>query len=821
MVANTPTTCDLCGLPLPAKPVRLEIDGQEKLFCCQGCARVYETAHDQDMLSAVLPPASTPKKRDKAKNPLKKIPEPVLAGQLPASSQKKETTYFSINGMWCAGCSVAAERVLKHQPGVQEVDVSFSTERGRMVYDPSLVDPDKLLKGLSPLGYQAHQTFTPEIQREVHHTEMRVIQLLAAIGFGMQVMILYLVQLYPLYARGEFNSTTVRREEYVVWLAASVVLFFGGQTFITGAWRSIVARSPGMDTLIALGTLSAYSYSVYVTLTGRGETYFDSVTMITVFVLFGRVMELMGGSRARKDLQALLKLQPDEAWRKTNGTWQTVKASELASGDTILIKPGERVPADAQVIEGEAAINEALLTGESLPVTRGEGQKVFAGSTVNEGAITCKVTSPPGSTRLAQITRMVSDTLSSKPPIQRLADQASVYFTYAILLAAVLAFAGHLYLGSSPSHALLRAVAVLVVACPCALGLATPLALSVTLGSAVRRGIYVRNPTALETTPKIRRLVVDKTGTLTLGKPSVDIIIVKPDSKFNESELLRLAASVEQFSEHPLAKAIRAAGDAAPYPAKEFIPLRGMGASARVQSPDGWHYVIIGSEKLAGDDADLKEEADGLARLGSTIVWVTVDSKTAGLLELRDALNPTAREAVSLLQKEGIEVTLLSGDSLAATRQIAHEVGILDFDGGCMPEDKAERIRQWQQEGYTVGMVGDGVNDAPALAQADLSITAAGGTDIAGQASDLILTHPSLTLVPWFFELSKKTRRTIMINLVWAFAYNLIAVPLAVVGIISPVLAAATMSASSLLVVFNSLRLNQSERDEDRNWEYM
>ena len=475
-------TCDLCGLKIDPPPVVQTFDGEEKHFCCQGCARVYQVAYENDLLAQVLPQ-----------------PQPKHPAFTDVILDPGQTAYFSLDGMWCAGCAVAAEQVLRNRPGVKSVDVSFAAERGRIQYDPSLLDPATVLKSLDRLGYRARLLTEPGEQRAERQQERTLLQLITAAAFGMQVMAVYIARLYALYAAGQFATPEARRLQVLAWLLATPVLLFGGSSFLRGAWRALRARTATMDTLVALGTLSAYSYSVYVTLSGSGEAYFDSVAMITTFVMLGRYLETLGGAQARKDIRRLLRLQPDQARWQAGGTWQEVPASALVTGDTILVKPGERVPADAEIVEGEGAVDESLLTGESAPVNKGPGDAIFAGTVVTDAALVCWVTRPVGDTRLAHITQLVEQTLAAKPPIQRLADRAAAYFASGILGVAILTALVWWLTGHPPAKALLTAVAVLVVACPCALGLATPLALTVTLGRATQAGILVRNPVALET----------------------------------------------------------------------------------------------------------------------------------------------------------------------------------------------------------------------------------------------------------------------------------------------------------------------------------
>ncbi|MCB9453032.1 MAG: cation-translocating P-type ATPase [Anaerolineaceae bacterium] len=750
-------------------------------------------AYDNDMLADVLP-----------KPPIKRAS---LGNLIPGEGN--ESAYFALSGMWCAGCALAAEQVLRNQPGIKSVDVSFAAERGHIQYDPAQVDLADTLQRLDGLGYKTHILSDASDQQEERQQQRVLLQLITAIAFGMQVMLLSIGRLYPLYGDGQYATPEVRSLHFVVWLLTTPVLFIGGISFLRGAWRAVRARTATMDTLVSLGTLSAYGYSIYITLTGSGEVYFDSVTMITTFVMIGRFLETIGGAQARKDIRRLLSLQPRQAWRQENGVWQEVKATNLIPGDTILVKTGERVPADAIILDGQAALDESLLTGEALPVNKTVDETIFAGSVVTDAPLTGRVLKPVQDTRLAQITRLVEQALASKPPIQRLADQASAYFAFGILAAAILTVLLWYASGHPLSRSLLAGIAVLVVACPCALGLATPLALTVTLGRTAQAGILVRNTAALETAAAVQRLVFDKTGTLTQGQMTVTCVVTAASESSEADSLLRLAASVEQFSEHPIARAIT---NACPGPlphAEGFQTLRGFGVTADVVNGTR-RRIMLGSSRFldVADDSDLLVQAQEHVNRRETVIWVGWDNRVAGFIALRDEPNPTARQTLEALQTLHITPVMLSGDNARTTQAIAVELGLAEFEGGCTPAEKALHIQNWQANHEHVGMIGDGVNDAPALAQANLSITAAGGTDVAGETSDVVLTHADLMLIPWFIRLSHRTRRVIRQNLGWAFAYNLIAVPLAALGIISPMIAAAAMATSSLLVVGNSLRLN-------------
>ncbi len=726
----------------------------------------------------------------------------------PAAPGPGLTVYFKIEGMWCAGCAIAARRILEHQAGVIAAEVSFAAGRGRLRLDPGRADPEAALQGLDALGYRAQLVADVAEERADRRQDSILVQLLVAVGFGMNVMALYLNQLYHYYAAGQYNTPQVRGFQYLVFLSAIPVFVVGGNSFPRGAWRALRARMVTMDTLVTMGLFASFGYSTYMTLTGQGQTYFDSVVMIVVFLTVGRAIEMSGAAQAHKDVRKLLRLQPLGAQRRTGDGWQDVAARELAAGDIVLVRPGERAPADAQVVEGEAAADESLLTGESTPVSKGPGDSLFAGTLLTDSALVCRVTQAPRNARLSQIIRLVEETLTARPPIQRLADQVSGYLALGILAVAVVTALGWRVAGHAPADALLAAVAVLVVACPCALGLATPLALSAVLGAATRRGILVRNPAALETAAGVQCIAFDKTGTLTRGKMEVAAAAAAPDTGMSRDGLLGIAAAVEQFSEHPVARAVVTAAPGRPGRTRGFRARRGLGASASLG--DG-RRVSVGSLPFLEAEADpaMVREAEVRAALGETVVWVGVDHKVCGWISLRDGLNPTAAEALQELTQAGVRTVLLSGDSPLTAATVAAELGMREHEGRCSPADKAARIQAWQKAGARVAMVGDGVNDAPALAQADLSITVAGGTDVAGGVSDVVLTRADLALIPELMRLSQRARRTIRQNLTWAFAYNLVAVPLAAIGVITPAIAAATMAASSLLVVGNSLRLRR------------
>jgi heavy metal translocating P-type ATPase len=792
MMSAVTLTCDLCGREIEGQPVRETVGGEEHAFCCEGCARVYRNAYDNGMLEEILKESVS----HQHGMPLKPF-------------EKSDSTFFDLDGMWCSGCAQAAERVLQHQPGIKSAQVSFAAERGRIDFDPQKADPEDVLRSLDSLGYKARVMTDKGARKAERQKENMLLQLIVAFAFGMQVMLLYFELLYPRYALGMTTGAELQKYHIFAWILATPALFIGGSSILRGAWRALRARTATMDTLVGLGTLSAYGYSVYVTLRGSGEVYFDSVVMITTFIMFGRYLEKLGGTQARKDLRNLLQLQPDHAWSYVSGDWEKVSASSLEPGDMVLVKQGEHVPADGEVTIGEGVVNEAMLTGESAPIAKVPGDRLYAGTIVQENALTMQVQEVSQDTRLSKITDLVEQTLASKTPIQRLADRASAYFAAAILGAALFTGLGWFFLaGHSPGSAITAAVAVLVVACPCALGLATPLALTVSLGRATRKGILIRKPAAIEAAAQVDRIVFDKTGTLTEGKMSVSAVVLEDEDKWTQQEVLRLAAAVERKSNHPIAQAILASAEGEVPFTKDFQQVRGKGARAVLNNASSVE-IRIGTQEYVdtAHDRQIEEKARHHQLKAESVVWISRDEEPLGFIALTDRPHEDSKIILDDLREMNVLPVMLSGDNPETTSAIAEELGLSEYEGYCPPEEKAIRINTWREAGERVAMVGDGINDAPALAAADLSITVAGGTDIAGETSDVILTREDLSLIPWLISSSRRTRRIILENLGWAFAYNLVSVPLAAFGLISPVIAAAAMATSSLLVVGNSLRL--------------
>jgi Cu+-exporting ATPase len=598
------------------------------------------------------------------------------------------------------------------------------------------------------------------------------------------------------------------------------VVFWAGGPFFARAWKALQHRAADMNTLVALGVGAAWGYSTVATLAPvwlhpdgqRPDVYFEAAAVIVTLLLLGRLLEERAKGRTGAALRDLIQLQPPQARVVRQGEAQDVPVAEVRLGERVVVRPGERIPVDAQIVEGASAVNEAMITGEPLPVEKTVGDRVMAGTVNTSGAFVCVVTRTGRDTLLQQIVRLVRQAQSRKPPIQRLADRVAGVFVPVVLLLALATFAVWYVAGPAPhlSNALLRAVTVLIIACPCALGLATPTALVVATGRAAAGGLLVRDSAALEAAGRIDRMVLDKTGTLTEGRPR--LVQVRPLNGYTEHEVLRLAAAAEARSEHPLAQAIVEAAQTRGLPippVKAFTSTSGRGVSASVEG----RQVLVGSTTFLQEHGVQHVGAAPHAP-GQSLVQVAVEGQYVGLLAFSDTLRPSARPAVQALQDLGIAVSLVTGDASGAATAVAQALGIADVQAGVLPQDKAAVIARMQAAGQVVAMVGDGINDAPALAQADVGIALGTGTDIAIEAGDLTLLRDDLMGVVEAIRLSRRTMQTIRQNLFFAFVYNVLCIPLAA-GVfypafgllLNPLLASAAMALSSVSVVTNSLRL--------------
>ena len=706
---------------------------------------------------------------------------------------------LALDGMTCASC---ATRIEKHLNKLDRVvaTVNFASEQAAVAFDPTLVTVDELIATVEKAGY--HASLRQGVLAEQDPTEPYRLRLLVAVVLSAPVALLAWVP--PVRFPGW---------EWASLALATPVVFFSGWPFHRAAALNARHAAATMDTLISVGILAAWSWSTVVLLSGISQSiYFDTAGVITVLILLGRYLEAGARRRSREAVRELLELGAKEARVLRDGGEVLVPVEELAAGDLFVVRPGEKVATDGIIQHGTSAIDQSMLTGEPVPAEVGPGDEV-AGATLNaSGRLVVRATRVGSETALAQIARLVAQAQAGKAQVQRLADRVSGVFVPVVIGLSLLTLAGWLAFGaSSAAVAFSAAVAVVVIACPCALGLATPTALMVGTGRGAQLGIVIKGPEILEQTRQVTSIVFDETGTLTEGRMEVAAIVAAEG--ITENELVRLAASAENASEHPIARTVADYGlaKAGSLPSVgSFESWAGLGIEAVV---DG-HSVVVGRTSFLAERGvemleALAREAERLEAGGTTVVVVAWDGKARGLIAVADKVKSTSRQAITELRALGLTPVLLTGDNERTARAVAAEVGIDRVLAGVRPQEKAAEIRRLQNVGEVVAMVGDGVNDAPALAQADLGLAIGTGTDVAIEASDLTLVSGDLRAVADAIRLARRTLRTIKGNLFWAFAYNVAAIPLAIAGVVNPIVGAATMSLSSIFVVSNSLRLRR------------
>ena len=714
----------------------------------------------------------------------------------PADAQVLE---LALEGMTCAACATRIERSLNRLEGV-EATVNFATETAQVAIQPGAVTVERLIEAVRQAGYDARvqEAGTPVDHATERERAFRQFLLAAVLTAP------FLLDMGAMLAGAPHHQLPV----WLQLVLATPVQFVSGARFYRGAWHALRGGAANMDVLVALGTTMAWGYSTVVALTGSGHhVYFEAGAVVIALVLLGKWLEARAKARTSEALRSLAKLQPPTASVETPGGLREIPVEQVKVGDVFVVRPGESIPVDALVIEGESAVDEAMLTGESMPVPKRSGARVFAATLNGAGLLRCRATGVGRDTVLAGIMRLVALAQGSRAPVQQLTDRVSAVFVPAVAAVAVAAFLGWLFFGGV-EDALVNAVAVLVIACPCALGLATPTALMVGIGRAAKAGILIRNAVALERAGAMTLLFVDKTGTLTEGRPGVVAVVPAPGA--SEQELLRVAATLERGSEHPLAKAVLAkaeqAGIAAPLP-REFHATSGKGVSGLV---DGVPARLGSPEFVAELGLALGREVVAHARDSShTVVVVAAGGRLLGHLRIADRLRPTSVEAIQRLKALGIKVVLLSGDHEQTVRAVAREAGIDEFRAGVPPAGKAAAVQARKREGEVVGMVGDGINDAPALAAADVGFTLAAGTGVAIDTADVTLMRDDLRALADAVTLSRRTVTKVRQNLFLAFVYNVLGIPAAALGALSPVIAGAAMAASSVSVVTNSLALGR------------
>jgi Cu+-exporting ATPase len=747
-----------------------------------------------------------------------------------------ESITLPILGMTCASCQHHVEEALRSTPGVEAAHVDLIANRAQVEYDPQIATPDALIEAVRASGYDAvlpradassadasSDALAAGADRKALATLVAgAAAMLLAMPLGTQMGALdhFLMRLLPwLYA---LPPNPLR---WFLLTLTAVLLAWAGRGIYLSALRGLRHGTTNMSTLVSLGTGVAFVYSAYAVIcpaAGR-EVYFDAVLLILGFLLLGKTLEARAKRRALAALDSLSRLRPATARRVVDGVQAIVPLEEIQPGDSVLVLPGERFPVDATILEGRTTVDESMLTGESTPLDRQTGGRVLAGSLNYEGAVVCHAESLGEATMLAQITRMVGQAQGSRAPMERLADRASQIFVPIVLALAALTFTVWLVTTHSLQMALASTVAVLVIACPCAMGLAVPAALTVAVGRGAQLGVLFKGGEALERLARLASsdvIVLDKTGTLTVGRPVLEAVHSLGSN--TESDLLRIGAAAEERSNHPLAHAVVDAARTRTLvwqPAEDVQVLPGRGLTAKVE----------GHECLLGNEALFKEFSvslpDGIAppEPGVTRLWMALDSIVTGFFDARDALREDAAEAVAALRRAGLRVLMLTGDSAAAAAPIAKQAGITEVEAGLDPAGKLARIRALQKSGLRVAMVGDGINDAAALAQADAGITMGTGADLAQEAGDVLLLRARPSAIPAALDLARSTLRVMHQNLLWAVGYNLLGIPLAAGALypsfhilLSPWLAAAAMAFSSVSVLANSLRLRGWQPSDTR-----
>lgn len=741
--------------------------------------------------------------------------------------QASEEAAFDVSEMSCASCVSHVEKTVEALPGVDDCRVNLARGRAVVRFDPQRVEKNQIAEVITASGYPARPAddSSAETEHAAHAQKHEQLWLRRAVVGAILWMPIEIVHWLSHLAHVHLH--------WLDWLSlftSTLAIVYVGQAFYVSAWGALRRRTSNMDTLIALGASVAYGYSLIAFTgtklgwwSGSPPLYFMEASGLLALISTGHYLEARARQSAGSAIRELLNLTPAVAHRliREDGETQDAPVSQLQVGDRVLIKPGETVPADAIILSGRSRIDESMISGEPIPVTRSIGDKIIGGTINQDGAITAKVTATGSATALAQIVRLVESAQSSKPPVQRLADQVAGVFVPSVLLAALLTALGwwawgsmHHWTAATTWGSIANAAcSVLIIACPCALGLAVPAALMVGTGRGARRGILIRNISTLQSAERISIVVLDKTGTITKGKPAV--VGVEPAGDIEAREVLRIAASVERFSEHPLARAIveRARQDEINLlQPTSFQSESGFGVTAEVNG----NTVVVGSAEFIVRHA-VEVVPSKLLEPGHTAVYLASlnPPKLIGRIAIADEIKPDSAAAVAELHSMGLRTVLLSGDQPAAAAAVGQSVGITDVRGGLKPDGKAEAIRALQTAGGKrgVAMVGDGINDAPALAQADLGIAIGGGSDIAREAGDIVLVGSSLHGVAAAIRLSRATMRTIRQNLFLAFIYNVLAIPLAGFGLLSPLIAAAAMALSDVTVIGNALLLRRRNID--------
>ncbi len=720
-------------------------------------------------------------------------------------------TTLKIKGMHCASCATIISKALLKEKGVKSANVNFSTEKATVEFDPKLIDESKIITVIKNKNYSAYSAkdLDPKAEAKMRRREISELKykfiLSALLSFPALILGMF------------FMPEQIPYRNFIIWAFATPVQFYIGKYFYLGAWNALKDKSSNMDTLIALGTSAAYFYSVYsVIFLPEGEQYFEAAAVLITLVILGKYLEALAKGKTSEAITKLMKLGAKTATVIRKGKEIQVNLEEVVAGDLILVRPGEKVPVDGLIVEGHSALDESLVTGESIPVEKKKGDSVI-GSTLNKhGSFTMKATKVGAETTLARIIKLIEEAQTKKAPIQRFADSISSYFVPIVLVISILTFiTWYILANSALSFALITAVAVLVIACPCALGLATPTAIMVGTGKGAKEGILIKGGEALENAYKLRSIIFDKTGTITKGKPEVTDIL---PNKISEKQFLEIAGSIEKNSEHPLAEAIvnkAKENNIAWQKVHDFKAIPGKGIKAKISKKE-YYLGNLKLMELAGINIkNIQKEMNSLEEQGKTVMALAESNKILGLIAVADEIKEDSPEAIRRLKKLRLKVYMITGDNQRTAKAIANKVGIINFFAEVLPEEKANYVKRLQKNGK-VGMVGDGINDAPALAQADIGIAMGSGTDVAMESGSVVLMRNNLLDIPKAIRLSRMTMKKIKQNMFWALFYNVLGIPIAA-GVLypwtgwllSPMIAGGAMALSSVSVITNSLLLKR------------
>lgn len=801
--------CFHCGQPVPkgaAYPILLR--QQTQPACCRGCQAVAQTIIDSGQEAYYTHRTALPATPGDAQAELQKLglydlPE-IQQSFVRVEPENIREAALILENIVCAACVWLNERHLMQLPGVVSADINYATRRARVRWDASQLKLSDILRSIQEIGYVAHP-FDASKQEEIFRKERNsAIKRLAIAGLGMMQVMMYAIPTYTADPT-EMTPDIVSLMRWASLILTLPVIFYSSWPFFEGAWKDLKRKNLGMDVPVSLGVGSAFIASVWATVTQQGDVYYDSVNMFIFLLLTGRFLEMNARRRSAQAAEELVKLIPAVASRLTNWPERNVEivpAAQLAPGDHVLIKPGEVVPADGVLVDGQTSVVEAMLTGESVPRAKHPGEPLIGGTLNQQSPIVMHVQKTGENTRLSAIVRLLDRAQGEKPRIGKMADRAASWFVGLLLLTTV--FVGAIWYTIDPAKVLWIVVSILVITCPCALGLATPAALTAATGRLTRLGLLTTRGHALETLAQTTDMVFDKTGTLTLGKLS--LLDIQPTEGHSREEVLQLAAALEAASEHPIALAIRQASNPSTQSAEAPHNYPGQGVEGTI---NGKRYRL-GKPAFCG----LTAPDNTTSYAHATRLALASDKNLVGWLLLGDEVRPDAYTALQTLKALGIRIHLLSGDNLSAAQSVAKQLDIDSVQSEAMPDDKLVYVKNLQQQGRVVAMVGDGINDAPVLAQAQISVAMGEGTDVAQAAADMVMLGGKLSALSDGVKIARKTRHIIYQNLAWALAYNLVAIPLAAFGHVTPWIAGIGMSASSLLVVLNALRLTHFESHE-------